>query len=149
MTKLKVQSMRELRDEMIAVSRGERPAPKDAAQPGFESAEAITRLLTPENRFLLDAIRKLKPASVTALAKGVERAVPNVHRTLEKLAAAGIVRMVEARAPRRRVYPVLMVSKIRIDINPFSASDDTVKMTTRAGANRNRAARAPRRPAHA
>ena len=50
MTKLKVQSARSLMDEMRAVARGEKHAPKDAGKVSFNSVEAIVRLLTPENR---------------------------------------------------------------------------------------------------
>lgn len=145
MTKAKVQSIRELRDEMIAVSRGERTAPKDAARPSFESADAVTRLLTPENRTLIAAIRDYQPASVTALAKQVHRAVPNVHRALERLATAGLVRLVQARTPRRRVYPVVVVRKINIEIHLNTSEHDTVRMTLGAATERSGASRSRRR----
>jgi len=41
---MKVQSLRELRDEMRAVAQGEQPAQKDASSPSFESTEALQRL---------------------------------------------------------------------------------------------------------
>ncbi len=50
MAKFKIQSHQALREEMRAVARGEKPAPKDAALPSFDSVEALIRLLTPENR---------------------------------------------------------------------------------------------------
>ena len=46
----------ELRDEMIAVARGEKPAPAYAGTQTFESVDALMRLLTPENRQLLALI---------------------------------------------------------------------------------------------
>ena len=49
---MKVQSTQALEAEMRAVARGDRPAPPDAAQPSIASAEALMRLLTPENRSL-------------------------------------------------------------------------------------------------
>lgn len=91
--KLKIQSMEELKAEMLSVARGGRKAPADAGQLSFESAEAVMRLLTPENRQLLWTIEKRKPASVADLARLVGRAEPNVSRTLGKLVAAGFVRL--------------------------------------------------------
>lgn len=76
MTSHKIQSLRTLRDEMKAVARGERPAPADAAKPSFNSALAVVRLLTPENRQLLAVIRDQKPQSVAALAEMTGRSPP-------------------------------------------------------------------------
>jgi len=56
MTERKIQSHASLRREMMAVARGERSAPHDAAMPGFSSIEAMTRLPTSENRALLATI---------------------------------------------------------------------------------------------
>ena len=61
MSTYKIQGLHELRDEMKAVARGSRPAPKDAAAPSFNSVEALVRLPTPENRRLLALIRDRKP----------------------------------------------------------------------------------------
>ena len=57
---MKVQSLRELRDEMRAVAQGKQPAQKDAANPSFESAEALQlqRLQNSENRALLAELAK-------------------------------------------------------------------------------------------
>ena len=87
MTSHKMQSLRSLREEMKAVARGARPA-SDAAEPSFNSVEALVRLLTPENRRLLATIRDRKPQSVAALAELTGRAQPNLTRTLAKLEAA-------------------------------------------------------------
>ncbi len=53
----RIMSLQELRDEMKAVVRREKPAPADAKQPSFNSVDALTRLLTPDNRRLLALIR--------------------------------------------------------------------------------------------
>ncbi len=45
---MKVQSTKQLEEEMRAVARGERPAAPDSVQPSIESAVALIRLLTPE-----------------------------------------------------------------------------------------------------
>jgi predicted transcriptional regulator len=109
-----------LRDEMKAVARGARPAPADAAEPSFNSIEALVRLLTPENRQLLAIIRDRKPPSVAALAEMTGRAQPDLTRTLAKLAAAGLITMEEH---GRRKAPTVAVSKIVVEIDPYSDRD--------------------------
>lgn len=58
---MKVQPLGELIHDMRVVARGEKLPPKDAALPSIESAEALVRLLTPENRSLMKTIREQKP----------------------------------------------------------------------------------------
>jgi predicted transcriptional regulator len=119
-SRIKVQSLRSLRDEMRAVARGERPAPADAAKPSFNSVEAVVRLLTPANRRLLAIIRDRKPRSVADLVQMTGRAQPNLTRTLAKLEAAGFITM---RTVGRRRAPAAAVKKIVVEIDPFSDRD--------------------------
>ena len=121
MTQHRIVSHTELRDEMMAVARGERPAPVYAGQQTFESVEALMRLLTPENRQLLALIRDRKPRSVAELAEMSGRAASNLTRTLAKLEAVGFVRMRDG-AERRKV-PTAVVHTLRIEIDPFSQND--------------------------
>jgi predicted transcriptional regulator len=67
MNTLKIQSLKALRAELTAVASGEKNAPANASQISFESAEAVARLLAPENRALLAVIDEHKPQSVAAL----------------------------------------------------------------------------------
>lgn len=120
MTNYKIESLFALEEEMRAVARGEKPAPADAAVPSFESVEALARLLTPENRRLLAMIRDDKPQSVAELSAWTGRAEPNLLRTLEKLRAAGLVRIEQA--GRRRV-PMVAIGRIVVEIDPYSAND--------------------------
>jgi predicted transcriptional regulator len=117
---MKVQSTRSLFKEMRAVARGERPAPRDAAAPSVESAEALVRILTRENRHLLKVIRDQKPQSVAELARLTDRAEPNLLRTLAKLEAAGFVEM---RSVANRRVPVSKVSAVRVLIDPYTMTD--------------------------
>jgi predicted transcriptional regulator len=105
---------------MTAVARGERPAPADAAQPTFNSVEALVRLLTPENRRLLALIRDRKPGSVAELVQLTGRAQPNLTRTLAKLEGAGFIRM---KSVGRRKAPSAAIRKIVVEIDPFSEND--------------------------
>ena len=120
MTSNSLQSLSSLRDEMKAVARGARPAPVDAAEPSFNSVEALVRLLTPENRQLLAVIRDRKPQSVAALAEMTGRAQPNLTRTLAKLEAAGLITM---KAHGRRKAPSAAAKKIVVEIDPYSDHD--------------------------
>jgi predicted transcriptional regulator len=139
MTKPRIQSFTSLRDEMIAVANGEQKAPGHAAEPSVHSAEILARLLTPENRQLMSTIRDKKPASVAHLAVLTHRASPNVKRTLDKLAAVGLVSF---RFEGRKKVPCMAAKKITIEIDPFS-TDDKIVVTpaTKAAPPRARGAR--------
>src|SRR5712691_4275807 len=120
MASFKIKTHKEIRDEMKAVARGEKRAPADAATPSFDSAEVLLRLLTPENRDLLKIIRDERPQSVADLAQLTHRAGPNLLRTLAKLEAIGLIEM---RSAGKRKVPVPKVSKVRLEIDPFSQND--------------------------
>ena len=81
----------------------------------FPSLEAGAKLLSAKNRALLRAIAENKPQSVTALAAMTGRAEQNVLRTLNKLAAAGIVRLDKGEGRARR--PVLAARKVHFEID--------------------------------
>lgn len=111
---IKIQSLRELRNEMKAAARGQ-AAPSDASQVSFDSVEAVVRLLTAENRALLATIEQKKPQSIAELASLVGRAEPNVSRTLSKLVAAGFVRLNEG-AGRAKI-PEVAIHRVTVDID--------------------------------
>ncbi|MCJ2090969.1 MarR family transcriptional regulator [Methylobacterium sp. J-072] len=120
MTQHRIVSHSRLRDEMMAVARGQQAAPPDAGGQSFESVEALMRLLTPENRQLMAIIRDRKPKSIAELATFSGRAAPNLTRTLAKLEAAGFVRMED---DQRRKVPTAVVQKLFFEIDPFSQND--------------------------
>ncbi|HYD70774.1 helix-turn-helix domain-containing protein [Azospirillum sp.] len=120
MTAVKIIGLDRLEADMRAVARGERAAPDYAGTTTCNSVEALTRLLTPENRRLLATIRDGRPQSVADLARLTGRAPSNVTRTLDKLAAAGLVTL---RTEDRRRVPALAVRRIRIEIDPCADDD--------------------------
>jgi predicted transcriptional regulator len=120
MKHVKIQGHAALREEMKAVARGEKKAPKDAGGVSFDSVEALLRLLTPQNRELLAVIRDKKPQSIAELAALTGRAQPNLTRTLGKLEAIGFVRF---KTVERRKVPTAPVHSLRINIDPFSQND--------------------------
>ena len=117
---MKVQTMKELEAEMRAVARKEIVAPVDAALPSIESAEALIRLLTPDNRSLLRTIRDAKPQSVAELARLTNRAEPNLLRTLSKLESFGLLEM---RTVDRRRVPTAMIGMLHLAIDPYVMAD--------------------------
>jgi len=117
---MKIQSRKALEAEMRAVARGEIAAPADAKLPSVESAEALIRLLTPENRSLLRTIRDQKPQSVAELARLTNRAVPNLLRTLGKLEAFGCLEM---RTVDRRLVPTPVIKMLHVAIDPYAMTD--------------------------
>ncbi|MDD2915113.1 MAG: MarR family transcriptional regulator [Gallionella sp.] len=121
MMKAKIQSIQDLKKEMLSVARGERKAPADAAQISFESVEAVIRLLTPENRVLLATIDQKKPTSVADLARLVHRAEPNVSRTLGKLEAVGFVRLRPGVGKIK--IPEVVVRHLTVDMDICSQQD--------------------------
>ena len=117
---MKVESRRALEAEMRAVARGEIAAPADARLPSVESAKALIRLLTPDNRSLLRTIRDRKPQSVAELARLTNRAEPNLLRTLGKLEAFGLLEM---RTVDRRRVPTPVIKMLHFAIDPYAMTD--------------------------
>ena len=78
------------------------------------------RLLTPENRSLITAIRDKKPQSVADLARLTKRAEPNLLRTLATLESFGLLEM---RTVQRRRIPISTISKLRVEIDPYAMAD--------------------------
>jgi predicted transcriptional regulator len=120
MTKPKIQSFHSLMNDMRAVAKGEKPAPKDAGKVSFNSAEAVVRLLTAENRQLLATIRDREPQSIQELSELTGRAQPNLTRTLTKLEAMGLVK---AEVKGKRKILTVRVKKIVFEIDPYSDKD--------------------------
>lgn len=119
--KMKIQSMQNLKKEMLSVARGERKASADVAHISFESVEAVIRLLTPENRFLLATIDQKKPVSIAALAQLVKRAEPNVSRTLGKLETLGFVRLRQGVGKAK--IPEVAIHRLTVDMDICSQQD--------------------------
>jgi predicted transcriptional regulator len=129
----KTGTFQEFKDYTIAVVRGERRV--DPTEPKiwceridgdqraeqavqFSSLEAGAKLLSAKNRTLLRAIAERRPRSVTELAAITGRAEQNVLRTLNKLTAAGVVRL--DKGPGRARRPVLTARKVHFEIDLLS-----------------------------
>ena len=122
MVKHRTGTFREFKDHTLAVARGERrvwcePVEADGAdrEVQFASLEAGAKLLSAKNRALLRVIADGRPRSVAELAAMTGRAEQNVLRTLNKLAAAGVVRLDKGAGRARR--PVLAARKVHFEID--------------------------------
>lgn len=118
-TKLKVQSWAGFKSDLLTAAKGG-ATPAGAGRLIVESAEALMRLLTPENRELLRIIRDEKPRSVAALARLTHRAEPNLARTLGKLEAAGLVAF---RNEGKRRAPISLARRFSVHVDPFGPND--------------------------
>jgi predicted transcriptional regulator len=123
-------TFQEFKDYTLAVARGERRVdpgepriwcePVEEGQASdqavqFASLEAGAKLLSAKNRTLLRAIAERRPNSVAELAALTGRAEQNVLRTLNKLAAAGVIRLDKGAGRARR--PVLAARKVHFEID--------------------------------
>lgn len=112
---VKIQSLMSLKQEMLAVARGEMDAPPDAAARSFESADVLLELLSPANRQLLILIKEHLPQSVSALALLAGRTEAEVGQALNQLAAGGLVRL--RTGTQARAVAEVLVSRIVFDIS--------------------------------
>jgi predicted transcriptional regulator len=91
---------------MRGVARGERRASPLPAGP-------LLAVLSREALDLLGVLLRQRPASVTALVAITGRAQPNVSRSLQILAAHGLVRLVRE---GREVRPDPIASAVTVDL---------------------------------
>ena len=99
-------SLTELREEMRGVARGERRASPLPAAP-------LLAALSRESLELLGVLLRRRPASITELVSFTGRAQPNVSRSLQTLAAHGLVRLVRE---GREVRPEPAASAVTVDL---------------------------------
>ena len=137
MSEPRIQSFRSVINEMKAAAKGRKPA-KPMPKRSFESkqayadrarvkrsravyflhhasVESLARLLTEENRKLLDLIAKRRPPSIVVLAGWVHRAPSNVTRTLSKFQKLGLIELVPGEGKTK--VPRLNLAKLRFEVD--------------------------------
>ncbi|MGE0224946.1 MAG: MarR family transcriptional regulator [Acetobacteraceae bacterium] len=82
---------------------------------GEVSAEAMVKLLSPENLAILNAINRHRPSSLHELAALTGRKESSLSRTLKRLAQAGIVAFESG--PNRRRVPSLIATRVHLEID--------------------------------
>jgi predicted transcriptional regulator len=100
-------SLRDLREEMRSVARGEREVPP------LPAAAMLSTLSSPVNLELLRIINQERPASVSQLVARTGRAQPNVSRSLQLLARHGLIRL---EREGKEVRPVAVARSIDVDL---------------------------------
>jgi predicted transcriptional regulator len=101
-----MRSLADLREEMRAVTRGERQASP------LPVTAMLATLSSPENLELLRIINTERPATMSKLVELTGCAQPNVLWALQQLALHGLVRL---EREGREVRPVPIVARIDID----------------------------------
>lgn len=119
------------RDRLDERTRGRIEATQDGvdlddARPvlNFESYTELSRLLSPKNLELLEAIGNGEPASIREAAELVDRDYKQVHQNLTELADIGIIEF-SGGGPGRAKQPILAYDGLEIDI-PFADTDSVV-----------------------
>ncbi|KAA9400692.1 transcriptional regulator [Haloarcula sp. CBA1131] len=95
----------------------------DDAQPvlNFDSYAELSRLLSPKNLELLEAISEHEPASIREAAELVDRDYKQVHRNLSELADIDVIEF-QGGGPGEAKKPMLAYDGLEIDI-PFTESN--------------------------
>jgi DNA-binding transcriptional ArsR family regulator len=91
---------------------------QDEVEAGLQddvSAEAMVKLLSPENLAMLHVISQQKPESMRRLAELTGREESNLSRTLKKLERAGLVGFMPG--PGRTRVPRVIARKVRLEID--------------------------------
>jgi predicted transcriptional regulator len=95
------------------------------------SAEAMVKLLSPENLAMLQVISRDKPESMRQLAELTGRKESNLSRTLKKFEKAGLVKLTSG--PGRIRKPLLIASRVRLEID-LTGSASAVAVERRSSA---------------
>jgi len=94
----------------------------------FGSYAELSRLLSPKNLELLEAISKHAPESIREAAELVDRDYKQVYRNLSELEDIGVIEF-EGGGPGRAKQPQLAYDGLEIDI-PFPESRQSAGATT-------------------
>lgn len=82
--------MEEVKRDWLAIDRGE-PIPQPVTRIYFESAEALSRVLTRQRQNLLQVLHANGGLSIRALAALLERDYKNVHQDVKILEDSGLI----------------------------------------------------------
>ncbi len=126
-------TLEQFKRDMIATAKGEAKAPSYAGKTVKLVPQAITDLLTDDNRSLLRTIDEMPPTSMTELAERTDRALSNLSRTLKKMESVGLVRM---RKEGTRVWPELVSKRIQLTVDVLGKGPDLVTFMKAAPGSR-------------
>ncbi len=106
--------LREAAEVMGKVKRGEKVIPKSGI--GFESIDALRRVLTKKRLEMLKVIKKKSPNSVYELAKILGRDLKSVNTDLQVLEEYWLVTLEKSEEGRAKVKPEVSFDKLSIEI---------------------------------
>ena len=106
-------SQEQVRERLLDVARGEYKPKASEPRIWFTSMRTLARVLSDENRALLEVIREAKPHSISALADMTGRKQGNLSRILKTMSNYGFVEM---RRENQHVRPVVKATEFRIVI---------------------------------
>jgi len=105
----------------------------DEVQPvlNFGSYAELSRLLSPKNLELLEALATHDPASISEAAELVNRDYKQVHRNLSELEEIGVIELKGSGSGRAK-KPTLAYDGLEIEL-PFAGSDGNLAQQPREG----------------
>jgi predicted transcriptional regulator len=123
MTTLKVgiASYEDMKARTMRIARGELRVMAGDPEIWFTSTESFARVLSAENRKILQVIGERSPASLDELARMTGRKKSNLSRTLKTMEGYGLVRLV--RGERGRVAPKVIADRVELRL-PVTRSND-------------------------
>jgi predicted transcriptional regulator len=104
----------EMKARTLAIARGEFKPAADDPKIWFTSAESFAKVLSNENRALLNLIVTTQPESLQDLALRAGRAPSNLSRTLKTMERYGFVRL--HRGTRGRLRPEVPYREISLKL---------------------------------
>jgi predicted transcriptional regulator len=112
--KIGISSYKDMKARTIAIARGEYKPKRGEPRIWFTSMGSFARVLSDQNRALLELIAETQPDSITELANLSGRAKSNLSRTLKTLERYGLVRLKKGKGGK--ISPSLPYSGIVLDI---------------------------------
>lgn len=108
----------------MAIARGERAPAKGEPKVWFTSIESFARLLSEDNRHLLELIVRERPRSLTELAALAGRSKSNLSRTLKTMSQYGLVEL--QRGARGTLVPSVPYDQVRLDVSLTGTRGESV-----------------------
>ncbi len=117
-----IASREQMKARTLAVARGELKPGVGDPKVWFTSLESLAQVLSTSNQLLLEMIRRLKPQSMSELAKASGRQESNLSRTLHTMSRYRLVRL--NKAARGRIVPEVPYDRVALDL-PIAAGAAT------------------------
>jgi predicted transcriptional regulator len=117
--KIGIASYEQIKARTLAIARGERRPDPGEPKIWFTSLDSVAKILSPENRKLLQAIVDTSPRSLQDLADTVGREKSNVSRTLKTMEKYGFVTIEKSEG---RVVPKVPNERVSFELSLVSST---------------------------